>query len=534
MVAKRFEVNVEDRRKVRQLYVLLVVYGALVLVTLGVTIVRAHPLPALLAQAGLLGCVVACLWLLRLGRRRMASVLFLLSWLALPLGALASHPAGWMQFATMPYLLLPTVVVAAMLFTPEASFVALVAAVLCYGAVLLGRLDSIDVPPGQLSQLWVPLTSGALLATLSWLFGRDMDRALEQADRGARLAQAQLNAGMDMVADIVMAGARVAGLAGELSATMDVLRAGVEEAASATGRVAVGAGDQAHEVELISESAAQLAEATRKIASATHETSVAAAASEHLVEATAEMIETLRGRLKGVDGVVRLVDKLADQTNLLALNASIEAARAGAAGAGFAVVAEEMQDLAGRSVASVGEIGAATQHVHQSLTPALASMVKVQEEARRSQRLSEQVAVMTVQQEQSSDAMVAAVGSIAVVAEQNAVATERIAASVEEQLASIEQLVEATQRLSEIAGDLRTIVAHQLTRVDHAGIWERLCPSFAESSILQELCFEEASSELVRQYCMGDFATCVRKQFRDAGKPVPSGLRPDGTIVEEG
>ena len=534
MTTERDDTGGEDRRKSRQLGVLLIVYGVLVLVILAVTIVRAHPLPAILAQAGLLVCVLVCLRLLRRGRRRIAGLLFLLSWIVLPLAALASHSADWLLFTTMPYLLLPTVVVAGMLFTPSAAFAALAVVILGYGGALIGRFDSIGVPPGQLTHLWIPLTSGVLLATLSWLFGRDMSRALAEADRNARIAGTQLETTISLVADLVVAAARVAGLAEELTATMGYIRGGTEEIAEATGRVAAGAGDQAREVERTSESAAQLARATRKIASDTHETSVAAASSEHLVEDTATMVETLRQRLDAVDGVVRLVDKLADQTNLLALNASIEAARSGAAGAGFAVVAEEMQDLASRSAALVREIGGVIQDARRSLTPVLASIAKVQDESRRSQLLSEQVAVMTVQQEQSSDAMVAAMGSIAVVAERNAVATERIAASVEEQLASIEQQIEATQRLAEIAGDLRTIVTHQLTRVDDAGIWERICPSFAETSILQDLCFEEASSEMVRRYCMGDFGACVRKQFRDAGEPVPSDLRPDGTIVAEG
>ncbi len=92
------------------------------------------------------------------------------------------------------------------------------------------------------------------------------------------------------------------------------------------------------------------------------------------VEVTAEQVSSLAEQTRDIGKVLDVIRAIAEQTNLLALNAAIEAARAGEAGRGFAVVADEVRALAHRTQQSTQEIEVMVSGIQQGSSRAVASM----------------------------------------------------------------------------------------------------------------------------------------------------------------
>jgi methyl-accepting chemotaxis protein len=255
------------------------------------------------------------------------------------------------------------------------------------------------------------------------------------------------------------------------------LRDAAEEVASASSQVASssqslarGASRQSVALQTSATSLEQIASVTRHNA---HNASQAKqlmldtselirVASQSMVQLTSSMTEIASAN-DDTQKIIKTIDEVAFQTRLLALNAAVEAARAGDAGAGFAVVAEEVKRLATRAAGAAGDTAELIENTTRRVKEGYAMVVRTEEEFDEVARsvascreLVGEIAEDAGEQSEGIGRVNASVAEMDQVVQQNAAHSEESAAASQEMNAQAEQMRGFVTQLVDLIGVGRT------------------------------------------------------------------------------
>ena len=204
------------------------------------------------------------------------------------------------------------------------------------------------------------------------------EEAMKKAEAAGQEAKAKAEALLNVAGRLEEVGSVVSSASTQLSAQIEQSDRGAGEAAQRLSEAATA----------MNEMNATVQEVARNASAASADTKDKATAGAQVVERSLRRIESvhqvslelkddmtqLNEHARSIDQIMGVISDIADQTNLLALNAAIEAARAGEAGRGFAVVADEVRKLAEKTMASTNDVGNAIKAIQESTAKSTASV----------------------------------------------------------------------------------------------------------------------------------------------------------------
>ena len=236
---------------------------------------------------------------------------------------------------------------------------------------------------------------------------------------------------------------------GQLRAASRDVAAGAEQVSNGAMTLSQGSTEQAAEVDTlvghinaVSDSVHNVAQGAQRASGISREVKDGLLESSEKMQNMTQVIRRVSDKSSEIHQIVKTIEDIAFQTNILALNAAVEAARAGAAGKGFAVVADEVRSLASKSSEAAQRTTVLLNQTVESMDEGVQaaqdtadSVLKVVARAEEMEKLIDDIADYTRQQDEDAAQITHGIEQISAVVQSN-VATSEASAAASEELAS--------------------------------------------------------------------------------------------------
>lgn len=298
----------------------------------------------------------------------------------------------------------------------------------------------------------------------------DARAAMTRAEEAARRAESARQEGMHAAANKLEGVVEIISSAStQLSAQIEQSDHGASESAQRLQEAATAMNQMNATVQEVARNAGSASEAS----SETRHKAVSGQQVVHeVVQSIGEVHETslklkedmiqLNERAQDINRIMGVISDIADQTNLLALNAAIEAARAGEAGRGFAVVADEVRKLAEKTMTSTLDVSNAIHAIQESTSKSMAAVDTAVERIGHATNLAHESGSALEEIVATVEATSDQVQAIAAASEQQSAASEEINRSITEVNDMSRLVAEAMSEASKAVSDLAN-QAHNLT-----------------------------------------------------------------------